>query len=273
MLAMSGITSDYHMHTPRCKHATGPMEGYIERGIALGLREIGFSDHNPMPHGYGANVRMAESELDDYVADVLRLREHYRGAIEVRLGIEMDYVEGLEAYHDAQARRHPWDYIIGSVHYLDPVCKAIAWPRNQTADSVHAIYTRYYTLMGQLAQTGTYDIAAHFDLPKRTGFVATEADAAAATGALQAIARADMCMEINTSGFRHPEIVVPEAYPTPALCAEALRLGIPLCVNSDSHSPNDVGTAFDAMETLLHGMGCRALARFAGRQRSMVPLA
>ena len=71
------IIADYHMHTPRCRHAAGPMEAYIEHGLACGLSEIGFADHNPLPHGYGANVRMAESELDDYVADVLHLRDRY----------------------------------------------------------------------------------------------------------------------------------------------------------------------------------------------------
>lgn len=43
------IQCDYHMHTPLCKHAAGPMEAYVERGRELGLREIGFADHNPLP--------------------------------------------------------------------------------------------------------------------------------------------------------------------------------------------------------------------------------
>ncbi len=41
--------ADYHMHTPLCRHATGEPGEYAARAIALGLTEIGFSDHSPMP--------------------------------------------------------------------------------------------------------------------------------------------------------------------------------------------------------------------------------
>ena len=72
------ILCDYHMHTPRCQHAAGPLEAYAEHALTIGLHEIGFACHNPLPHGYGANVRMAESELDAYVADLVALRDQYR---------------------------------------------------------------------------------------------------------------------------------------------------------------------------------------------------
>ena len=94
------------------------MEAYIERAIELGLRTFGFSDHNPLPHGYGANVRMAEHELDGYVQRVLDLRDQYRGQIEILLGLEMDYVAGQEDYLARQTASYPFDYIIGAVHYL-----------------------------------------------------------------------------------------------------------------------------------------------------------
>ena len=98
------------------------MEAYVEKAVELGLREIGFSDHNPLPNGFGAQVRMAESELDYYVNRVMDLRFQYRGKIDVLLGLEMDFVEGLEDYLQRQQSAYPWDYIIGSVHYLDCDC-------------------------------------------------------------------------------------------------------------------------------------------------------
>ena len=64
------ILGDYHMHTPRCKHADGPLEAYAEQALHLGLQEIGFSDHSPLPNGMGSNVRMDPGELGAYVADV-----------------------------------------------------------------------------------------------------------------------------------------------------------------------------------------------------------
>jgi len=263
------ILADYHTHTPRCKHAAGPMEGYVERAIALGLEEIGFSDHNPLPRGIGANVRMEESELD---ADVLRLRERYAGSIAVRLGLEMDYVEGLEAYVAEQTRRHPWDYIIGSVHYLDLEGCQIAWPRGYQGD-VHALYSRYYTLLGQLVRSGLADIIAHFDLPKRSGVPPGPREHPPAVAVLEEMGRLGVCMELNTSGFRHPELGQPETYPAPALVREAVALAVPLTVNSDAHAPAQVGTEFPAVAAALRALGCATLWRFNRRQRTPYALA
>src|SRR5712671_2660051 len=208
------IQCDYHMHTPLCHHAAGPMEAYVERAIELGLSEVGFSDHNPLPHGLGANVRMAESELEYYVSRVHDLRFQYHGKIDVMLGLELDYVEGLEDYVAKQLAAYPWDYIIGSVHYLDRECRIGSWSKNYpgTADEQ---YARYFQLVRQLAGSGLCDILAHLDVVKRCSRAPTEAGLAEIRTTLKEIAKAGACIEINTSGYRHSELVNhPEPYPS-----------------------------------------------------------
>ena len=37
---------DLHSHTVRCRHATGTMEAYVERAVAIGLR--GFPAVDPL---------------------------------------------------------------------------------------------------------------------------------------------------------------------------------------------------------------------------------
>ena len=113
------------MHTTRCRHACGTMEEFAESALRRGLRTIGFADHNPLPGGLGANVRMEESELDGYVQSVLDLRKRYQGRLDILLGLEMDYLEGLEAYLEKQTTRYPWDYIIGSIQKLDTESRQI----------------------------------------------------------------------------------------------------------------------------------------------------
>jgi histidinol-phosphatase (PHP family) len=250
------IQSDYHMHTPLCKHAAGPMEAYVERAIELGLREVGFSDHNPLPDGRGANVRMSEAELDYYVNRVLELRFEYRGKIDVKLGLELDYLEGLEDYLAGQIARYPFDYIIGSVHYLDRECRVGSW-------SPATKYDRYVELIGKLAHSGLCDIIAHLDVVKRSGLAPTPA----ISDALRDIASAGLCMEINTSGYRHPELPEPQPYPALPFVKEAIALGIPLTVNSDAHAPEQVGMKFGEIEMFLRANGCVALERFEGRKR------
>jgi histidinol-phosphatase (PHP family) len=265
------IQCDYHMHTPLCKHAAGPMEAYVERGIELGLREIGFSDHNPLPGGRSANVRMDEAELDYYIERVTELRFRYRGRIDVMLGLEMDYLEGLEDYLGRQIAKYPWDYVIGSIHFLDNACREGSWPKNLTGD-VHQHYVRYFDLMRRMAQSGLVDIVAHLDVPKRSGRAPDEGDAEEIDRTLQEIKKANICIEINTSGYRHTELPEPEPYPALPIVEQALKLDIPLTVNSDSHAPDHVGLKFKEIETFLKRKGCHQLAQFDRRKREMYDL-
>ncbi|MCG3148320.1 MAG: hypothetical protein PCFJNLEI_01763 [Verrucomicrobiae bacterium] len=247
------------------------MEAYVERGIELGLKEIGFSDHNPLPEGRGAKVRMLESELEYYVNRVQELQFQYRGKIVVRLGLELDFVEGLEDYLAAQIARYPWDYIIGSVHYFDRACEIGSWTRMYpgTADQQ---WIRYGEQVKKLARSGLCDIIAHLDVVKRSTKQPSSAGLDALTGALEEIARVGVCMEINTSGYRHKELNTPQPYPNLAFVEQALKLGIPLTVNSDSHAPDQVGTMFPKIEEFLRLRGGRQLCRFEKRQRSFYAL-
>ena len=265
------IQCDYHMHTPLCKHAAGPMEAYIERVVELGLHEIGFGDHNPLPDGRSANVRMSESELSYYVERVTELNYRYRGKIDVKLGLEVDYVEGLEPYIEKQLVSYPWDYVIGSIHFLDNACREPSWPRQYTGDA-RQLYARYFELMRRMARSGFCDIVAHFDVVKRSGHMPGEGDADDITRTLQEIKDAGICMEINTSGYRHAELPEPQPYPTLSIVEQALALGVPLTVNSDAHAPEQVGTQFGTIEKFLKRKGCRELAKFERRKREMYEL-
>ena len=58
---------DYHTHTELCGHATGTIEEYIESAVAKGIREIGFSDHAPMPEEIREGITMSAAEVESYL--------------------------------------------------------------------------------------------------------------------------------------------------------------------------------------------------------------
>ena len=242
------------------------MEAFVESAIERGLKAIGFADHNPLPNGLGSNVRMEEAELDGYVKNVLDLRRQYEGRIEVLLGLEMDYVEGLEAYLEKQTASHPWDYIIGSIHYLDAECRQISWPKNFAGETAQ-LYGRYFELVRKMVSSGLCDIVAHFDVPRRSGRAHTEHEAGDITRTLKEIAQAGLALEVNTSGYRHPELSRPDTYPTRAIIAEAVALGIPLIVNSDAHAPDEIALKFEEMESLLAKHKDARLVTFRNRRQ------
>ena len=69
------LPADYHMHTPLCRHATGEPSELAAQAVRLGLTEIGFSDHSPMPRDDFDDWRMRSDQLDEYVAKVQQDRK------------------------------------------------------------------------------------------------------------------------------------------------------------------------------------------------------
>ncbi|MEW8979043.1 MAG: histidinol-phosphatase [Symbiobacterium sp.] len=266
--------ADYHTHTVRCGHATGTMEAYVEAAIARGLGEIGFSDHVPMywlpEERRDPGGAMAMAELEEYVTDVLRLRERYP-EIPIRLGLEADFIPGHEEALTRLLEAYPWDYVIGSVHFLDD------W-NFDNPDYVHRysewdiaeLYARFFALERAAAESGLFDILAHIDLIKKFGHRPPGELTHLYTDLADAIARAGVAIELSTAGLRKP---VGEVYPAPALLRACCERGVPLVISSDAHAPDEVGWGFEDARELALRTGFTETARFEGRRRRMVPLA
>ena len=79
------MKNNYHTHTPRCNHAVGSEEEYVEKAIESNFSTLGFSDHCPLPDINDARIaimRMAESEIDSYVYAIETLKKIYKRYIQ-----------------------------------------------------------------------------------------------------------------------------------------------------------------------------------------------
>jgi histidinol-phosphatase (PHP family) len=87
------MTYNYHAHTYRCSHATGTEEEYIRRAIQGGITHMGFSEHCPLRFSDGSesSYRLPTGLMTDYFSTLQALREQYRGQIDLKIGIEMEY--------------------------------------------------------------------------------------------------------------------------------------------------------------------------------------
>ena len=93
-------TEVFHIHTYRCHHAgTEKEEEYIQNAIWLGAKSIAFSDHAPFP-GDPFRFRMRISELSDYEVTLWNLKKKYEGKIDVRIGLEVEYLPGFRTYYE-----------------------------------------------------------------------------------------------------------------------------------------------------------------------------
>ncbi|KAA9002431.1 histidinol-phosphatase HisJ [Paenibacillus spiritus] len=270
---------DYHTHHERCGHASGKLEDYVRRAIGLGYSQLGLSDHLPLlhvdPDRYYPEMAMPLSELPRYVEECLELREKYRGSIEIRVGLEADYIEGYEEEIARVLEPYPWDYLIGSVHFLGEwditdFRQTAGWEGRDPLE----VYRAYYRAVKRSAATGMYDIIGHMDVVKRFGFGPDTEEGRAearelALDALRGIAASGAAMELNASGLTKP---CKEMFPAPYLLREARALGIPLTLGSDAHDPAKLGEGLDAARAQLREIGFTELAVFEGRRRSAVPL-
>ncbi|HEY2573503.1 MAG TPA: PHP domain-containing protein, partial [Verrucomicrobiaceae bacterium] len=112
------MTPDYHTHSPLCKHAAGHPREYAAAAQRLGLPELGLSDHSPMRDHFD-DWRMEWEEFPRYLEMVDEARADFPD-LPIRLGLEMDYLEGGESWIAELSTKADFDYLIGAVHYLAP---------------------------------------------------------------------------------------------------------------------------------------------------------
>lgn len=262
--------ADYHLHTCLCGHAEGAMAEYVRSAVALGLPEIGFSDHLPLFAQADPELAMAPPQLAGYVDEVLELRRRHPRLC-ILLGIEVDYVPETEEAVRALLAEHPFDYVIGSVHFIDGFL--FDHPRNRAALAEldrEALALRYFALVTRAADSGLFDVLAHFDLIRKFGGAPAPDGAAGrqALAALQAAARNGTAVEVNTSGWRHPTGL---AYPAPRYLQSMRELGVPLTFGSDAHRPQDVGARFGDAVAAARAAGYDRWLRLSDRVEVPLP--
>lgn len=262
------LPPDYHMHTPLCRHATGLPTEYAAHAVAAGLTEIGFTDHSPMARADFDDWRMLATDLDQYVAEVERARRDHP-ALTIRLGLEVDYLPGHEDWIRDLASRHPWDYFIGSVHYIDSwdvdnPAKISKWKERDPFE----VWTLYFERLTMAAESKLFEIIGHADLPKKFGFYPSQDCTPLFTRFVNAAADAGVAMELNTAGLRKE---CREIYPSEAILRIARAHDVPITFGSDAHAPAEVGADFEKAIALARRVGYTESCRFAGRQRTFAP--
>jgi histidinol-phosphatase (PHP family) len=266
------VIVDYHMHLRNGReevaHDTWSVDPFVAAAGAAGVDEIGFTEHVyyfkqtrtlwTVPY----QTERCVYDLEPYVDAIAHARA--RG-LPVKLGLEVDYVPGREDETRALLAPYPWDYLLGSVHFIDGFAVDDE-PRLQHELGVEEAWRRYFDTLVRAAQSGLFDSLSHPDLVKVFGDRAADfdygpiADRIAATG---------VAVEVSTAGLRKP---VGELYPDPGFLAACRKRGVPVTTGSDAHSPDVVGRDFDRARELLRGAGYETVTIFERRMGRQEPL-
>jgi histidinol-phosphatase (PHP family) len=190
--------------------------------------------------------------------------------VELRLGIEIDFVPGKEEEMDRFATELPYDYVIGSVHRVageevdHPGHKEI-YDRWDTYD----LYEAYYENVRKAALSGRFDVLGHPDLikifrrfPDRdiTDMLEETADAVAESGVV---------VDVNAAGLRKP---IGEIYPSRTFLEMFHRRGVPIILSSDAHAPQEVAAGYDRSLRLVRSVGYSEVVTFKDREGGTLSL-
>ncbi len=253
---------DYHIHTKASPDATGEISDYVGEAKKKGLDEIGFSEHVILHYERDYPYRSPEA-MKSYVEDFLRAKRD--SEIPLKLGAEVDFfpadVEKIAEF----LNEYPFDYVIGSVHYLGSW--SIDSPR-QTHEyakrDVLQVYEEYFGTVRKLCRSKLFDTLGHADLIKIFGFKPNCNYDYILKETARALAESDMCVEINTSGLIRP---CKEMYPSIQFLTLLKQNRVPITFGSDAHRPSDVGRCFDQAIELAEEVGYKRACTFEARKR------
>ncbi len=260
-MSQAPVLYETHAHTLLCGHASGTPTDYATAAGQRGLAGIFFTCHNPMPHGYSTEFRMAEHQYAGYLEWVASTRCQHVGSVDVRVGLECDYLPEFEPWLSRQITSAPLEYVLGSVHPQYSEYGA----RFGSPDGP-GFFHRYFDHLALAAESGLFDCLAHPDIVKIVApdRWSLEACRPWVEACLDRIAATGVAVEYNTSGTLKAPF---EEYPGVSFLREVVGRGIPVVIGSDAHDPTRVGEGFESALSTLARVGCNRVSYFLGRSR------
>lgn len=264
--------SNYHTHCFFCD-GKGDPEDYIKKAISLNFHSLGFSSHAPVH--LPSSWTMKEENLNNYVQTIKNLKEKYKDQIEIYCGLEIDYFPGISGPDSPKFKELELDYTIGSVHFM----KNEDTGEYLTVDgdeeeyariievffkgNVKAFVAEYYGLIRSMLSEHKPDIVGHLDLirknNKNQSYFNEKEDwyRGNVIKTLQAIKNSGVILEVNTGAIARGYLTTP--YPSIWILEKCNELAIPITLNSDVHSPENLDTFFNESLGLLRDVGYRQL--------------
>jgi histidinol-phosphatase (PHP family) len=246
---------DYHNHLEKGSLDRSWLEQFLPQAAARGVTEYGIAEHSylfaellPLYEGkIGSDktplgrrqhewffAKAGKWRLEDYFNLLLPLRREGK----VKIGLELDWFPGNAQLVQELLGPWPWDYIIGSVHWLDGWVYDV-WPDTWQGRDVQAVWHRYIDILRDGVQSRCFDILGHADAIKVYGFCPQPWPEQGWIRLARVLAENGVAAEVNTA-FRYRGYS-PNFCPDPQLLDIFCREGVELTFGSDAHYPEHAG--------------------------------
>ena len=248
-----------HCHTPLCGHSVGDPQAYAQVALERNLAGLNITCHGPTPREWGHCMKSFEWE--QYLRICQRARDEYAGRLDVKTGIECDFLPSLTSYWRDFLPRYQLSHVLGSVHPQIEEYRRQYW--NGDAFDYQK---KYFELLAQAAETGLFDTLSHPDLVKNTVSDSWNIERVmpVVEKALDRIAPTGAAMELNTSGLNKR---VSQMNPAPEILRAMSARGIRVVLGADAHVPQRVASHFEDALNLLRDCGYEEVSFFVDRVR------
>ncbi|MDT3493378.1 histidinol phosphate phosphatase domain-containing protein [Bacillus toyonensis] len=263
---------------------------YLEEALRKGIKEVGIVDHLYRFHEskgyYEKYVNISDSKLGrlqkewldqvrvvslyDFTKSIEEAKERWsKRGVTLKLGIEADYFIGCEEELKELLALGDFDYVIGSVHFLNgwgfdnPDTKEYFEEHN-----LHILYDTFFKTVESAVRSELFDIIAHLDNIKVFNYRLDENEQLSYYKKItRALVETNTATEINAGlYYRYP---VREMCPSPLYLQVLAKHGVPITISSDAHYPNDLGKYVKENVQTLRTHGITHIATFTKRARVM----
>ena len=229
---------------------------YCETARERGIRQMGITEHDR----YIPEIDLAAFQ---------EAREQSRD-VDLRLGIEIDFVPGQEERMDRDAAAFPYDYVIGSVHRV--IGEEVDHPDHQEIYErmeTDELYARYFENVRKAALSGRFEVLGHPDLIKIFRRFPENDITPILEETSDAIAESGIVVDVNAAGLRKP---IGEVYPSRDFLTMLHRRGVPIILSSDAHAADQVAMGYETSVKMVREVGYREVVTFENHERGTLPI-
>ena len=250
------MIADYHIHTKFSCDSEANLEDYIECAKEKNIKALCFTDHVDFnKNDYGVGYYNPDEFFGEYNQARLMADD------EMMIGAGIEFSEP-HLYNDKlrELGKYPYDYIIGSVHWIGDM-----FPCHEVREKYSAkeFYILYWNEVLAMVQNGGFDCVGHIDFPKRY-YGKIYYDEKVMREIFQEMLGKNIILEINTSSLRKG---INESMPGKELLQLYIECGGKyVTVGSDAHEVKDLGVDFEKADRLIKELGLKKVI-FKQRKR------
>lgn len=257
---------DFHLHSSFSSDSQTPMEAMIQKGIALGLPSMCFTEHMDLDFPCGGLSFL--TDMSAYQKTFQMMQERYASSISLYFGLELGLQPHLKEEIPAFAKSFDFDFLIGSTHIadrMDPYDNSYFSNRSE-----YEGYFRYFeVLLENLHTFSCFDSCGHIDYvvrygPNRNQNYSYKKYQDILDEILKVLIAKGIGLECNTAGFKYG---LGHPHPTEDILIRYRELGGEiLTLGSDGHKPEHLAYDFNRIGELLKNCGYKYYTVFHKRK-------